>query len=401
MYNLVRNIQKEPMKHFIYFIAILNLVFSTLPSMQASAQETSQPEDNAGAIVCPPGVYLQSPTDCLPLGPSEYLTQMARLGIILPLQPLAALKPDASLNNLPYLYYKVNNTGTSFYPSLDAAIGKAGAAQTLAPGALLYVTYTQALETKKGTYFLLPSGEWMPGDGERSGVGSTFQGLEFRTTPQNAFGWVLDDANVRKEPNYIASNQPIRTLRRFDIVQVYSSQSIEGNDWYLIGPDEWVEGRQVAAVFPASPPDGVLNGRWIDVNLAEQTLAVYDNQALIFATLISTGVEPFWTRPGLFPIYKKKEVETMSGSFEANRSDYYYLEAVPWTMYFDNARALHGAYWAKSFYFGYPQSHGCVNLSVGDSHWLFNWAKEGDWVYVHDPSGITPTDPAKYGEGGA
>jgi lipoprotein-anchoring transpeptidase ErfK/SrfK len=128
---------------------------------------------------------------------------------------------------------------------------------------------------------------------------------------------------------------------------------------------------------------------------------VYDNQRLVFATLISTGVEPFWTRPGLFPIYQKKELENMSGAFEADRSDYYYLENVPWTMYFDKSRALHGAYWARSVYFGYQRSHGCVNLSVGDSHWLYNWAREGDWVYIHDPSGLTPTDPAKYGEGGA
>ena len=73
-------------------------------------------------------------------------------------------------------------------------------------------------------------------------------------------------------------------------------------------------------------------------------------------------------------------------------ADFYYLDNVPWTMYFDKARALHGAYWRTRF--GYPQSHGCVNLSVGDSHWLFNWAHEGDFVYVPDPSGLTPTDPA-------
>jgi lipoprotein-anchoring transpeptidase ErfK/SrfK len=67
-------------------------------------------------------------------------------------------------------------------------------------------------------------------------------------------------------------------------------------------------------------------------------------------------------------------------------------------MYFDGARALHAAYWRTRF--GYPQSHGCVNLSMGDAHWLFLWAHEGDWVYVHDPSGKTPTDPALY-TGGA
>ena len=78
---------------------------------------------------------------------------------------------------------------------------------------------------------------------------------------------------------------------------------------------------------------------------------------LVFATVIATGLEPFWTRPGLFQIYQKKETETMRNN---DPTDYYYLDNVPWTMYFDKARALHGAYWRTRF--GYPQSHGCVNL---------------------------------------
>jgi lipoprotein-anchoring transpeptidase ErfK/SrfK len=87
----------------------------------------------------------------------------------------------------------------------------------------------------------------------------------------------------------------------------------------------------------------------------------------------------------------------MSGATAADRSDYYYLEDVPWTMYYDEARAFHGAYWHNSF--GYPRSHGCVNLSLGDSHWLFDWAAVGDYVYVYDPSGRTPTDPSLFGSG--
>jgi len=148
-----------------------------------------------------------------------------------------------------------------------------------------------------------------------------------------------------------------------------------------------------------SPPEGVTNGRWIEVNLYQQTLAVYENNQIVFATLIATGADPYFTKPGLFQIYEKKELETMTGSFAADKSDYYYLENVPWTMYFDENRALHGAYWRALF--GYTQSHGCVNLSVGDAHWLYNWAQVGDWVYVWDPSGATPTDPAFYTQGGA
>jgi hypothetical protein len=80
------------------------------------------------------------------------------------------------------------------------------------------------------------------------------------------------------------------------------------------------------------PPDGVTNNRWIEVNLAEQTLLVYDQGQLTFATLIATGARPYYTRPGLFQIYKKQGLETMTGAFAPDKSDYYYLEDVPWTM---------------------------------------------------------------------
>ena len=73
------------------------------------------------------------------------------------------------------------------------------------------------------------------------------------------------------------------------------------------------------------------------MNLAEQTLAVYQDHRLVFATMIASGVEPFWTRPGSYQIYSKVESETMRNN---DPSDFYYLENVPWTMYFDGPRAL-------------------------------------------------------------
>jgi lipoprotein-anchoring transpeptidase ErfK/SrfK len=181
------------------------------------------------------------------------------------------------------------------------------------------------------------------------------------------------------------------------VVQIFDSQGTGVDEWNLIGPDQWIEARKVAQVtVNTSSPEGS-NGhpRWIEVDLAEQTLSVYEDHRLVFATMIASGVEPFWTRPGTYQIYSKVEAETMRNNDPA---DFYYLENVPWTMYFDGPRALHGAYWRTRF--GYPQSHGCVNLSVGDARWLYNWAQEGDWVYVHDPTGMTPTDPALY-KGGA
>jgi hypothetical protein len=185
------------------------------------------------------------------------------------------------------------------------------------------------------------------------------------------------------------------THYRFEVLPIYATQTADNLTWNLIAPGEWVDSRQIARVDPATaPPEGVAGGRWIEVNLYEQTVTVYDNNRLIFSTMGSTGIDRFWTRPGLFQIHKKLETETMSNSIP---DDFYYLEDVPWTMYFDEDRALHGAYWHNGF--GYPRSHGCVNLSIGDSHWLYDWANEGEYVYVYDPSGQTPTDPTLFGSG--
>lgn len=390
------------MKQMLKYLPVIFLMLFLVPVWSASAENNLPPEENSGAVLCQPGVYLQPTGDCVPLGPSQTLTRLAQIGLEYPARPFLAFKPDPELNALPYQYYRVDSsTGTSFYPSLESAIARQGASRILPAGRLLYVVYASRIDTdRNGTYFLLPSGNYMPGDGSTAQVASSFQGLEFYDTPRNAFGWVIhpSGAPVYAQPSRI--QLPLRTLARFDVAQIYSRQNIEGVEWALIGPDEWVEDRLLGIVTPSPiPPEGVTNGRWIDVNLAEQTLAVYEDSRIVFATLVTTGVEPFYTRPGLFPIYKKLEIETMQGAFEADRSDFYYLENVPWTMYFDKARALHGAYWGTLF--GYPASHGCVNLSVGDSKWLFLWAEEGDWVWVHDPSGQTPTDPAYYGDGGA
>jgi len=373
-------------KLFLFILGMISiLIFGTYST---TAAQGSEPD--SGAVVCAPAVYLESPGDCLPLGPSTFLTEMGKLGMTFPPRPLLALSPDPGLTQLPYLYFHLED---DIVPILSGpAGGETG--QAFQPG-FVYVSYIDRVESN-GVYYMLQNGGWIPGKGSRVGEYSRFQGLQFRSTPPNSFAWPLPfytgSIPVYRAPGYNAPLTEKILYPYVDIVQVYATQNADGVDWNLIGPDQWVEARILATVTPSTtPPEGVITGRWIDVDLAEQTLTVYDNNQLVFATVIASGLEPFWTRPGLFQVYQKKETETMRNG---DPTDFYYLDNVPWTMYFDKARALHGAYWRTRF--GYPQSHGCVNLSVGDAHWLYNWAHEGDYVYVHDPSGLTPTDPALY-----
>ncbi len=360
-------------------------------SQSAYAQEQTLPiEPESGGIVCEPDVYLSEPDNCQPFGPSAYLTELARLGITIPPRPLPASKPDPSLTQLPYFYFHLDED----YVPIYGAPGEKGPGGQQFPPGFVYVSYIDRVE-QNGVYYLMPNGGWIPGKGARVGEISSFQGLVFTSTPKNSFGWAFELLPIMKSPGYNAA-QTGRQVMPFEVVTIYNTQIMDNEEWYMIGPDQWLEGRKVARVIVnTNIPQGVTTNRWIDVDLAEQTLAVYENNQLIFATVIASGLEPFWTRPGIFQIFEKKETETMRNN---DMTDFYYLDNVPWTMYFDGARALHGAYWRTRF--GYPQSHGCINLSVGDSHWLFNWATVGDWVYVHDRTGLTPTDPALY-TGGA
>ncbi len=381
----------------------LLLLGTLLPAWHLTAMAQSQVsavhEPDAGAVVCPPGVYPVAPDDCLPLGPSVYLENSAAENIPYPILPLPAYSPDPSLVAIPYQYLKLIQPKTAFYlfPTLAAAMASPKSDQALGPGEVI-VSYTDRVVNNSGVFYQTRSGYWVRGDfGGRLAMHQPFQGLLFSSTPHNSFGWVLGDVPSFASPG-INTPPTGNTYHRYNVVQIYDIREAGGITWYMIGPDEWLDFRQVARVDPRiAPPEGVLTNRWIEVNLDQQTLSVYQDDKLIFATLVSTGIDTLWTRPGIFQIYQKKDSEDMSGFTAADRSDFYYIEDVPWTMYFDQKRALHGAFWHDRF--GYQNSHGCVNMPDGDAHWLYNWAKVGDTVYVYDPSGKTPTDPALFGSG--
>lgn len=372
----------------IIFVGVLLLL--NIQIVIAQSDDPIDQEPYAGEALCMPDTYLQKPTDCLLLGPSAYLSDLAKSGIILPPPPLAVYSAPVEYSVVPYEYLKVTTkSAISVYNSVLDAAGKY-VARTIGYG-FRYLSIQQRSESEYGIYYQFGTGEWVWG-GDVSRVSPpVFSGYIFRQNPKLSFGWILEDTESKKTPGTDGINTG-HQLKRFDVFYVYQTTRIGEVDWYLIAPDEWIEMRYFSkANFNPLSPQGVDNGRWIEIDLQQQVLMVYDQGNLIFATLVSTGAKPFYTQPGLFKIYKKLEKEYMS---YGDPSDYYYLEDVPWTMYFDQSRALHGAYWHS--FFGYPRSHGCVNLSISDSRWLYNWAQEGDYVYVWDPSGQTPTDPAYY-----
>ena len=101
----------------------------------------------------------------------------------------------------------------------------------------------------------------------------------------------------------------------------------------------------------------------------------YDGSTLVNSFLVSTGTWQYPTVTGQYHIYVKYRYTDMSGPG-------YYLPNVPFTMYFYQGYALHGTYWHHNF--GHPMSHGCVNLSIPDAEWVYNFGSIGTLVNVHN-----------------
>ena len=136
---------------------------------------------------------------------------------------------------------------------------------------------------------------------------------------------------------------------------------------------EYVAPTEVAA---APVPVGVDTGgeHWIDVDLSQQRVYAYAGDTVVNSFVVSTGTWQTPTVTGKYKVWVKLRSAAMSGPG-------YYLPDVPYIMYFYGSYGLHGTYWHNNF--GTPMSHGCVNLTIPDAEWLYNFSSVGTVVNVH------------------
>jgi LysM repeat protein len=151
--------------------------------------------------------------------------------------------------------------------------------------------------------------------------------------------------------------------------------NIPGNSAPVVPPSNTVP---VNPPAPGNSAPAPTSGKWIDVNIGAQTITAYQGSTPVKSVLVSTGVSWHPTPVGHYKIYLKVQSQTMSGGVGAEA---YSLPNVPWVMYFAGDNAIHGTYWHHNF--GHPMSHGCVNLTIDDAHWFYDWAEMGTPVITH------------------
>lgn len=149
--------------------------------------------------------------------------------------------------------------------------------------------------------------------------------------------------------------------------------SLKSGTSSLIGHSGNYINRAYTASFETAPL------KLIDINLSSQTLVCYEEGIEVFSCLCATGKAGYSTPTGNYRIYDKERYTDMRNTPDMGET--YLVTDVPYVNWFYGGHAIHGCYWSDSY--GYPRSHGCVNVSVSNAGWIFEWAPVGTPVIVH------------------
>jgi len=205
----------------------------------------------------------------------------------------------------------------------------------------------------------------------------TESGLSVQYFERGVLRWT-EMRDVHPEANgkrFIKLESSIRQtkIKRPDGVPVYEESIFE--------PPVVEEIEEVEVGAPSGP--GPQQGAYkeIVVSVSQQYMWAYEGDSVVIETYVSTGtaeVIETTTPAGYWAINTKVDVQDMEGTISG---EYYFVEDVPYVMYFDNlGNALHGTYWHSNF--GTPMSHGCVNLPMDVAAFVYGWADVGTAVTV-------------------
>ncbi len=282
-----------------------------------------------------------------------------------PQPDLARIPPDNS--TLRRSYWRLDTGGTALY---DAPGGQV--IGSIPAG----FNFIQATDANVEGWVQRQGGEWIRSSAGKPETPSKFTGFALPDNWRHPFAIIVDKAGhfASSRPGETGSRDSGFFARYHRLVNIFArAEDQRGKVWYLVGPDQWIRQELVAMFMPAPQPEAVA-GHWVAVDLFEQTLIAYEDDRPVFATVVSSGLSQWPTVEGLFKVWARLRNDTMSGA--TGEPDAYYVQNVPWAMYFKAGYSLHGAYWHGDF--GYRRSHGCVNLSVSDARWIYDWMLDAE-----------------------
>jgi len=120
--------------------------------------------------------------------------------------------------------------------------------------------------------------------------------------------------------------------------------------------------------------------KFIDIDISEQKLSLYENNDLLKSFTISSGHIYTPTPKGDFRVLEKTPL-TWSEKYQ---------QYLPYALQFYNSYFIHEVPYDKNGLrngldkLGQPVSHGCVRLNIGDAKEVYNWAEINTEIFIHN-----------------
>lgn len=295
---------------------------------------------------------------------------------------------------LPYAYVQVTTDGAPRYnriptPEEEVAVYTRGGARNKAVDVRMVGDYFLAVlgeeENRGRRFYRTLRDKFVRVEDVTASVPTAMHG---KKNPALPLAFVIDDEapvfNLKDEA--IKEAGSATRYERFTVEQVIERDQTR----YVVGKDGRVIRAASVRVASAQPRPSEVgeHEKWIHVDLSEQVLVAYEGDKPVLATLVSSGKPGHDTPTGSFRIRHKHVSTTMRGNDPVDGR--YEVAEVPWTMYYDGAYALHGAYWHDQF--GNVKSHGCTNLAPADARWLLRWTEPALPTGWHSIKPRTPGD---------
>lgn len=243
----------------------------------------------------------------------------------------------------------------------------------LAPGNV--VSLNRLIEHNKRRYWHTARGGFIEEKSVQRYRAHDFQGVEI--SAEMNFPFVAFVTRKKAKAFHLGERgqlQRPRPLRHREFLRIQHRRMLGGKAWLVSDKGEWIEESSLSMPRKKAMPRGLAAWeKWIDVDLRRQMLVAYEGDRPVYLTLISSGDDrrrkSFATPEGRWRIYSKQSSSNMKG--DELSGGRYWLQDVPWVMYYQGNYAIHGAFWHDRF--GQRRSHGCVNVGPSDAKWLFEW----------------------------
>lgn len=160
-----------------------------------------------------------------------------------------------------------------------------------------------------------------------------------------------------------------------------------------------VGGHHKAAAPTTTPPAVVATNYCADNTLAQKIIVSIKNRKMwvcagsktVYTNPVVTGMEMYpadVTPTGTYKIYDKQANQELTGSDDAGSWDVHVDYWLPFLQNQNGIYGFHDATWRKDSDFGNISpasknaSHGCVEMPLAATKWLYNWAQVGTTVVI-------------------